>query len=391
MLENGLIFGFGFGFGLSPNISKHTRVVGGLSPQSHGFWSIIRAKVDQGLAEKGRNRWMKTPALRRALLCLMVSALIQGHGGGVWAGVPFQIKCGQGVEVLRLGIGSSLDQVGISSPSEANPEGPMSFDLGEKGEIYVLDQINNRVQVFAGGSRVRSLSLPKEGVFTDLAVLPEGKLALLDNFAKKSLFILNKDGSLAWSIPLEGRSIPSAQEVSGIYVQAEGKLSGIWADLGDRSVLAADLQGRPDTRRISVPGTLSADGRRLLRAEKLGDTHVILYRSEEERFSQWKEIEISAQGLVESIWEVREDLESRIYLVLGFLNEKDEPNGMVMVLDEQGRPLGSVNLCSSKMPHEIHRPFRITLRGEIYQMGLDEKGFFLKKFTPPLSLKKSKN
>jgi len=326
---------------------------------------------------------MKARGLWGALVFFMVSAPLEGQMEGVWAEAAFHVRCAEGVEVLRLRLGSSLDEIGISTPSEASPEGPMSFDLGEKGEIYVLDQLNNRVQVFAGGSRVRSLGIPKEGVFTDLAVLPGGRLALLDNSVKKCVFILDKEGALACSVPLEGRGIPSAQEVVGIYVQAQGKLSGIWADLGGRSVLTADLEGRPDPRRISVPGTLSADGRRLLRAEKLGDTQVMIYRSEEERFSQWREIQISVQGLVESIMGVREDLESRIYLTLGLLDEKDRPVGMVMILDQQGRSLGSIDLCSQEMSHEMHRWLRITPQGQILQMGLDRRGFFLKKFKIP--------
>lgn len=334
---------------------------------------------------------MEARGLWGALLCLMASALTPWQEGSAWAEAPFQIRCGQGIELLRLRPGNSPDNIGISTPREANPEGPMSFDWGEKGEIYILDQVNKRVQVFAGSSKLRGLPLPKEGLFMDLVVLPGGRLALLDNSFKKSIFILNKEGGLESVLPLEGRGIPLAEEISGIYVRTEGKLSGLWAELGGRSVLMADLEGRPDARRISVPGTLSTDGSRLLRAEKKGDSTVVVYRSEAERFSRWEEIPVSVQKYVESIWEVGEDKESRIYLVLGLLDERDKPEVMVMILDQQGKSFGNISLCTQEMPHEIHRPLRITSGGEIYQMGLDKRGFFLKKFTTPLSSKKSQN
>lgn len=323
---------------------------------------------------------MGAKALRGFLVCFVACGFLLGGGKCVWAGASQEAGCGKGLEILRLKPGSSVDTIGISTPSEANPEGPMSFDLGEKGEIYVLDQVNKRVQVFLGSSWLRSLPLPQGGVFMDLAVLPGGGVALLDTSAKKSVFILNKEGSLESVLPLEGRGIPSAQEVTGIYVRTQGKWSGLWADLGGRSVLTADLEGRPDPRRISVPGTLSADGRRLLRAEKIGNSKVVVYRSEEDRFSRWEEMHVAVQMFVENVWEVTEDAESRIWLVLGLLDERDKPRGMVMVLDRQGKTMGKISLCNTEMPHEIHRPLRITPGSDVLQMGLDKRGFFLKRF-----------
>lgn len=54
------------------------------------------------------------------------------------------------VDVVRARCGSGPEELGITTPQEANPEGPMSFAPGSKGEIYVLAQINLRIQVFRG-------------------------------------------------------------------------------------------------------------------------------------------------------------------------------------------------------------------------------------------------
>lgn len=46
------------------------------------------------------------------------------------------------IDVVRAKFCSGSDQIRVTTPSEANPEGPMSFVLGEGEEIYILDQLN---------------------------------------------------------------------------------------------------------------------------------------------------------------------------------------------------------------------------------------------------------
>ncbi|MEJ5377815.1 MAG: hypothetical protein WHX93_14660 [bacterium] len=297
-----------------------------------------------------------------------------------WAGPSLSWGCKHGVDLLRVKLGSSRDEIGISSPAEANPEGPMSFDLGKKQEIYILDHVNRRIQVFVHGSRIRGIPLPPEGVFSDMALLPEGQLALLDNSAKKALFILKEDGSLLSVLPLKGAGITSAEEVAGIYVQSQGKLAGIWANLGARSVRLAHLDGSADPERISVPGILSFHGDRLLRAEKIGDVTVVVQSSQKEKFSIWSQSTVHVEMFVEGVREVAQDRQSRIYLVLGLLDEKDRPLDLVMILDPQGKPLGRLELCRPQTSHEMHRRVRISPEGEIFQMGLEKKGLFIKRF-----------
>ncbi len=319
----------------------------------------------------------------------ILGAGIWGSWERAWAGPLLNWSCEHGVDLLRVKLGGSRDQIGISTPSEANPEGPMSFDLGEKGEIYILDHVNRRIQVFAQGSRIKGVPLPKGGVFTDMALLPGGQVALLDNSAKKALFILKEDGSLSSVMPLQGAGITSAEEVAGIYVQSQGKLAGIWADLGARSVRLAHLDGSEDPERISVPGILSFHGDRLLRAEKIGDVTVVVQSSQKEKFSIWSQSTVHVEMFVEGVREVAQDRQSRIYLVLGLLDEKDRPLDLVMILDPQGKPLGRLELCRPQTPHEMHRRVRISPEGVIFQMGLEKKGLFIKKFNPRSILDKA--
>ena len=41
-------------------------------------------------------------------------------------------------EVLKVKIGSGSDNIGVTTPQEANPEGPMSFTPSKDGKIYIL-------------------------------------------------------------------------------------------------------------------------------------------------------------------------------------------------------------------------------------------------------------
>ena len=70
--------------------------------------------------------------------------------------------------VLSVGWGSGPSQLGQLTDDEASPEGPMSFLVDDDEQIWVLDQVNQRVQVFKNGSVAATLPLPYDS-FTDLA------------------------------------------------------------------------------------------------------------------------------------------------------------------------------------------------------------------------------
>lgn len=290
------------------------------------------------------------------------------------------------VEIVRVRFGSGADEIGVKTPSEANPEGPMSFALGKDEEIYILDQVNSRIQVFKDGKRMNSIPLKKEIRFKDIALTPDNKIVLLESFYKEgeertSIHILDANGKTINVIPLEdGRLIPNSGEVNGIQIVNEGRFSGIWADLWERSVRVASLKGE-SVERWGVPGKLSLNGRRVFYAKRLGDTTAVIYLSEKDSPSQWKpDIMVHFENLLEGILGIWVDQRERLYL--GVLLEKGESlESFMVVFSPEGKELGYLKLFVQEMPHEIWPSIRVSPEGNIFQMALDEKGVFVRKYT----------
>lgn len=283
-------------------------------------------------------------------------------------------------DVVRAKFGSGPDDIGILTPQEANPEGPMSFAIGEDGDIYILDQVNSRIQCFKKGKRLKTISIPSN-TFMDIALTQDGKIALLDNLVKKSVYILDSEGKTLNIIPLEGRLIPYAPEVTEIMYVKKGEFSGIWAIVGDRSVRIAMPDGTTDTNRISVPGTFSWDGRRLFKVEKLGDATAVIYRSEQDSLSKWEpEITVSFNMYIVHLLGIWDDSSGRIYLGATLEDRNNKHFNTIAILTHEGKELRRVNLFVQKMPHEIYRSVRVSHEGYIFQMGLDRKGVFVKRY-----------
>lgn len=329
------------------------------------------------IEDKGERRfWIRK--MRKIHAGVYVSIIAISFLGSSTLGKENLLKV-KAQEVVRIRAGSGPDKIGISTPKEGNPEGPMSFAIGEKGEIYILDQVNSRIQCFKEGKRMKTIPIPFD-TFVDLALVADGKVALLDNTVKKSVYILDSEGKTLNIIPLEGKLIPYAPAVTGITCVRKGKFEGIWADVEGRSVRVAMPDGSTDIERISVPGLFSSDERRLIRVEKIGDATATIYRSKKDSFSQWEpEITVFFNRYIIHLLGIWDDKFGRIYLG-AFLEDDNKFFNTIVILTPEGKELKKVNLFAQKMPHEIHRSVRVSPEGHIFQMALDKGGVFIRKY-----------
>jgi hypothetical protein len=294
----------------------------------------------------------------------------RGEVGQRSAHSPLEKKVSKGEELLRKRIGSGADEIGCERPHEGNQEGPMSFAIGEDGTIYVLDQVNERVQVFRDNVLIRTIGLPSR-VAGDLEVTHEGKILLLDNLKEKALFVLDgRNGKLLSRIALEGPNIPYGPSVFAIYFRKEGELAGVWAEVEGRSVRLTMADGSAPPRRVSVPGLLSAKAKRLISASILGDMTVEVNLSKE-RFSEVSSYTVRFDLPVVHILALHMDQDESAYVAV-HLEEGKKAKNMIVKLDREGKECGRMELPLQRMEDEVQHPIKMDSKGNIYQMLVEK-------------------
>lgn len=311
--------------------------------------------------------------LATVLIVLLASALWAACGGskdeqtvsarGSGAAIP------AGVEVLRVRTGYGADEVGAVEPQEANPEGPMSFAVSPDGELYILDQLNARLQIFRDGKRVRSVPIPGQ-TFVDIELIGGERILLLDNLVKKSLVVLDRRGGTIRTVPLEGQGVGEAAEVIALEARAEGPWKGIWVMAEERWIRIATDDGAADPSRLVLVGRPSFDGKRLLRAELRGEAAVSVLSTAHLEAASWDRTEIAFERPVLQVLGLWDGPKGSVFVGVR-LDAGGSEADIVVRLSPDGREIGRVPLASSMAPHEIFRPVRVLPDGRIYQMMLE--------------------
>jgi hypothetical protein len=103
---------------------------------------------------------------------------------------------------LFLAYGSAPGEVGLEGGGpDRDLLGPSSFAVGSDGAISVADWVNDRVQVFDGGSLIRSVATPVHRSF-DLAIGTGGTDYLLTLGTDANTYELSADGSVLGRYPV---------------------------------------------------------------------------------------------------------------------------------------------------------------------------------------------
>ncbi|MGQ9801362.1 MAG: hypothetical protein ACUVRL_06840 [Candidatus Saccharicenans sp.] len=283
----------------------------------------------------------------------------------------------KGQEILRVRIGSGPEELGVITPEEANPEGPMSFAVGPGGEIYVLDQTNSRIQVFKDGRHLMTIPIPG-AVFIYIELLPGGLIALLDDVVDKVIVILDQTGQVVRKVSLAQEEIPEPGGITGIYCRTEGLWPGLLAQADSNSILLAGPEGCPASRIMTLPGILNWSGLRLLKLEMEGDRLAAVLKLDQS-FQTWKKYRASFSLPVGRIYGIWEDEYENIYLAANIFHDKKEANEVV-IFEPGGRELARISLAVSRSPHEINNPVRVTPDGSIYQLVLEDQSVVIRKY-----------
>ncbi|MCX8160215.1 MAG: hypothetical protein N3G18_04695 [Candidatus Saccharicenans sp.] len=320
-----------------------------------------------------RNIYRK-PALSGRVVVAIIFCLLLG---GNFPSPPQTAHTLSGIEVVRARAGNGPDELGVITPEEANPEGPMSFVVSADGEIYVLDQANSRVQVFKDGRRVKTIPVPGT-VFIDLELLPGRLIALLDNVVDRVMVVIEESGRVAGKISLIQEGITEPGAITSIYARSEGKWPGLLAQMDSRSILLAGLDGRQLAQLMNLPGLLNWNGQHLLKVEMEGEKMASVLKSDE-KFRTWTRYRASFRLPLGRIYGVWDDKYDNIYLAANCFDEKKEINE-VIIFEPGGRQLARIQLFVSGTPHEINNPVRVTPEGVIYQLAIDGQEVVIRKY-----------
>ena len=261
--------------------------------------------------------------------------------------------------------GPGPGELGRRIPEEGAPEGPMSFTVAGDGKVYVLDQINQRVQVFADGQFDREIKIPGE-TFQDLAVDETGRLVLLDRLAQKAVVFLEPEVR----VPLEGPHVPEGGGVTGLFLN-----DGAWVEVEHQKLVKiADANGKPDPDRPWVPGRHSADGAWLLLAALDGRHAVNITLKPIDGDTTPVVRRATFNDKVLFLTALESDPEGNIYL--GARLEKSE---VLVIISPDGAEPGRVALPVQRIELEQFRALRMGMDGGIYRLHFADSGAALKR------------
>jgi hypothetical protein len=270
--------------------------------------------------------------------------------------------------------GETLDQVGHTRPSEANPEGPMSFAVDGKGRTYVLDQVNGRI-VRRGTDGKPEAAIPIEAqAAQDLAVTEDGAAAVLDRFASKSVALYDDKGAFVGELPLSGEGLEEPGLVTGVFV--DGKDVYVEKEHGPLLHLG-DMSGKPSGDPRELPGRPTRDGLSFIKAgitdAQLGRVYVTstIRATLEHRFTR----ELRFETPIQMIVLLDSDKSGMIY----FASQVERAPGDLVVFltclePLKGLPVGTAVMPANTMPEETFRDLVVLDEGGVMYALRSETG-----------------
>jgi hypothetical protein len=170
------------------------------------------------------------------------------------------------IDVLAVASwGDGPSDLGRTLPSQASPEAPMSLAVDDLGNVLVLDQVNERVQIFgARGGLPTTIKIPSRTA-QDLVVDPSGGLVLLDRLVDKQLIFLDATGAEKKRVDVVGSGVQEGGAVSALFASADG----FWVETEHTNLVRVALpNGDADPVRPMIEGRRPNPSGPLLRAAR---------------------------------------------------------------------------------------------------------------------------
>lgn len=287
------------------------------------------------------------------------------------AAKPAQEK---GSTVFTAVWGSGLGALGRDRPDEASPSGPMSLAVDARGQTWVLDQINSRVVRYSGDGSVEQALVIAHETSQDIAVGPDGSVAVLDRFRSEEVALHDPSGAFVGSLPLAGEGIETAGHVTGIFIDG----TDVYAESEHGPlVLLGNTSGEPASPRKELPGRPSRDGTFYVKAGIVSSAEGRAYvavndrPSEEHRFTR----DLAMGSPIQALVLLETDASGTIYLGAEIVVDEPATEVLIVCLDPtNGEVEGAVTVPANDMPEESFRDFVVEPNGGVIYALRTEEG-----------------
>ena len=283
--------------------------------------------------------------------------------------------------------GNGAAELGHKLGEEA-PEGPMSLAAGKKGDLWVLDQVNGRIQHFdAAGKLLGSIAVAD--TTQDLALGPHGEIYTLDRLGKSEVVAYDAAGHATARDAVVGGSIDEGGAVTGLFVDEDGVY--LEREHND-AVRIAGGDGQFDAERPIVAGRPSRDGSAFVRAAiggrgSLTASVTVFGRDGKQRWQK----PISFPHAVLHLVLIDTDRRGHLFVGAEVADESHEPPHGLMNLEivvlrlglADGAAMGALELAASTRPEEMLRELTVTDDGDVVQMLALDDGVRIASFRFP--------
>mgnify|MGYP000285988023 CR=1 FL=1 len=272
--------------------------------------------------------------------------------------------------IVQGGWGATKGEFGLLEPrGEGEKEGPMSYFVNEMENIYILDQVNLRVQKFDRQGNFISATPIDNRTADRIIVDSNGNIYVFDLWGKREVFIYSNSGELIQKSTLSiGESVTGG--ISEVFIHddaiyTEDAETGKLYKIGSSGTIFP-LQ---DQRRVELPGRFLKSTQNYLHFIPSGDSAKIDIVDREGKANL--SIAFSSKRKIHNFVELSSDSNGNIYLGAYLVKQSGlnfvESQFSFVKISNTGELLGRAEMPTNLYSPTRH-PFYITNNGDIYQL-----------------------